>query len=68
MLNSHTQPNTLSESSGPPEIRPEEIVLDELIGSGSFGKVCKRGLFVGYQNAHFLSFSRYIRADVDRRL
>jgi len=37
----HSQPNTLSESSGPPEIRPEEIVLDELIGSGSFGKVYK---------------------------
>lgn len=35
----NTQPNTLSESSGPPEIRPEEIVLEELIGSGSFGKV-----------------------------
>jgi len=30
-----------SDGSGPPEIRPEEIVLEELIGSGSFGKVYK---------------------------
>lgn len=37
--NMSAQPNTLSESSGPPEIRPEEIILEELIGSGSFGKV-----------------------------
>jgi hypothetical protein len=27
------------DQSGPPEIRPEEIILEELIGSGSFGKV-----------------------------
>lgn len=30
-----------SDGSGPPEIRPEETVLEELIGSGSFGKVYK---------------------------
>jgi hypothetical protein len=39
VLTVNTQQNTLSESSGPPEIRPEEIILEELIGSGSFGKV-----------------------------
>jgi len=30
-----------SGDAGPPEIRPEEIILEELIGSGSFGKVYK---------------------------
>lgn len=33
--------SSLNEQSGPPEIRPEEIILEELIGSGSFGKVYK---------------------------
>ncbi|KAM9962978.1 hypothetical protein ACTFIW_006199 [Dictyostelium discoideum] len=31
----------IQERSGPPEIRPEEINFEELIGTGSFGKVYK---------------------------
>ncbi|GAM26703.1 hypothetical protein SAMD00019534_098780 [Acytostelium subglobosum LB1] len=30
-----------ADRSGPPEIRPEEITFEELIGTGSFGKVFK---------------------------